>query len=80
MNIAAKIWSWVVTVWGAWAILFGLFGEEFDGYTMLGGLIILISGIVALTYIWKDDEVKKKAKTDAEEERIAKIVAERLNK
>ncbi len=47
---------------------------------MLGGLIILVAGVITLTYIWKDDEVKKKAKTDAEEERIAKIVAERLNK
>lgn len=63
---------------GAWAILYGLLGEEFDGYTMLGGLIILITGVVCLTYIWKDDAVRKKEKESADEERIARIVAERL--
>jgi uncharacterized membrane protein len=78
MNIPAKIWSWIITVWGAWAILYGLLGEEFDGYTMLGGLIILITGVVCLTYIWKDDAVRKKEKESADEERIARIVAERL--
>ena len=78
MNIPAKIWSWVVTVWGTLAIFGGLFGEELDGYMMLGGLVILISGVVALTYIWKDDAVRKKEKESADEERIARIVAERL--
>jgi len=78
MNIPAKIWSWIITVWGAWAILYGLLGEEFDGYTMFGGLIILITGVVCLTYIWKDDAVRKKEKESADEERIARIVAERL--
>lgn len=78
MNIAAKIWSWVITVWGAWAVLYGLLGEEFDGYTMFGGLIILITGVVCLTYIWKDDAVRKKEKELADEERIARLVAERL--
>jgi uncharacterized membrane protein len=78
MNIPAKIWSWVITVWGAWAVLYGLLGEEFDGYTMFGGLIILITGVVCLTYIWKDDAVRKKEKESADEERIARIVAERL--
>jgi len=78
MNIPAKIWSWIITVWGAWAVLYGLLGEEFDGYTMFGGLIILITGVVCLTYIWKDDAVRKKEKESADEERIARIVAERL--
>lgn len=78
MNIAAKIWSWIVTVWGAFAILAGLFGEELDGYMMLGGLIILVSGIVSLTYIWKDDAVQKLKKQTDEDERIARLVAERL--
>lgn len=78
MNIPAKIWSWIITVWGTLAILGGLFGEELDGYMMLGGLVILISGIVALTYIWKDDAVRKKEKESADEERIARLVAERL--
>lgn len=78
MNIPAKIWSWIITVWGAWAVLYGLLGEEFDGYTMLGGLIVLITGVVCLTYIWKDDAVRKKEKESADEERIARIVAERL--
>lgn len=78
MNIAAKIWSWIVTVWGAYAIIAGLFAEEVNGYMMLGGLVMLASGMVALTYIWKDDAVRKKEKESAEEERIARIVAERL--
>ena len=80
MNIVAKIWAWIVTVWGAWAILYGLLGEEFDGYTMLGGLILLVTGVMALTYIWKDDAVQKQLKQDAEDQRIADIVASRLEK
>ncbi len=80
MNIAAKIWTWIVIVWGAWAILLGMFGEEFDGYTMLGGLILLVTGVICLTYIWKADDVKKKEKQAQEEMRIAAIVEERLGK
>lgn len=80
MNIAAKIWTWIVIVWGAWAILLGMFGTEFDGYTMLGGLILLVTGVICLTYIWKDDDVKKKEKQAQEEMRIAAIVEERLGK
>jgi len=78
MNIAAKIWSWIVTVWGTLAILGGLLASEVDGYMILGGAVILISGVVALTYIWKDDAVQKEKNESAEEERIAKIVTERL--
>lgn len=80
MNIPAKIWSWIVIVWGAFAMLAGLFGEELDGYMMLGGLIIFVSGSVALRYIWKDDEVQKQSKQAAEDQRIADIVASRLKK
>ena len=80
MNIAAKIWSWIITVWGTLAILGGLFAEESDGYMILGGLVILVSGIVALTYIWKDDDVKRAEKQAQEELRIASIIEERMSK
>ncbi len=80
MNIPAKIWTWIVIVWGVYAMFAGLFGEELDGYMMLGGLILLVTGVMALTYIWKDDAVQKQLKQDAEDQRIADIVASRLEK
>lgn len=79
MNIAAKIWSWIITVWGVFAILMGFLAEVVEGYTVLGGILLLISGVVALTYIWKDDAVRKQQKAAAEEERIARIVTDRMN-
>lgn len=79
MNIAAKIWSWIVVVWGAYAMLAGLLAEEVNGYMILGGLVMLVSGLVALVYIWKDDAIRKQQKAAAEEERIARIVTDRMN-
>lgn len=78
MNALAKVWSASVSILGMFAFFGSMAADEFDGYAMLGGLIFLVTGVVALTYIWKDDEVQKQAKQNSEEERIAKIVAERL--
>lgn len=80
MNIAAKIWTWIVIVWGVWAMFAGLFGEELDGYMMLGGLLFLVTGLVALTYIWKDDAQQKKTKQLEDDERITRILEERMKK
>lgn len=80
MNIPAKIWSTAVSILGMLAFFGSMAADEFDGYAMLGGLIFLVTGVVALTYIWKDDEVQKQAKQSSEEDRIARIVAERIQK
>jgi|DEB3_MinimDraft_2_1074329.scaffolds.fasta_scaffold33639_2 uncharacterized membrane protein len=80
MNIPAKIWTWIVIVWGVYAMFAGLFGEELDGYMMLGGLIFLATALVALTYIWKDDAQQKKTKQLEDDERIARILEERMKK
>jgi hypothetical protein len=78
MNILAKIWSWIVLVWGVYAFLASVAGEEFDGYMLLGGLIMLTTALTALIYIWKDDEIKKQIKRVEEEERIAAIVTKNI--
>ncbi len=80
MNIPAKIWTWIVIVWGVYAMFAGLFGEELDGYMMLGGLIFVATALVALTYIWKDDAQQKKSKQLEDDERIARILEERMKK
>ena len=79
MNIIAKIWAWLALAIGIMAFLTSMTGEVFDGTAMLGGVMFTVTAIIALTYIWRDDEVKKQAKQQLDDERIAKIVAERIN-
>ncbi len=78
MNILAKIWSAVVALLGVTAIVGSLSSEIVDGYGVAGGMIFLITAVVAIVYIVKDDVVQKERKRADEEDRIATMITQRM--
>lgn len=79
MNILAKIWSGTMIVFGIWAIFASMLTDVFDGALLLGGLMFFVTAVIAMTYILVDDKVQKEHKRAEEEDRIANLVARRMN-
>ena len=57
MKLAVQIFSWISIVIGALAILGGVVTGtgELDGYALLGGGLFLTQGLLAIIYIYTNE-------------------------
>lgn len=51
MKLALQVTSWIAVVLGAFAILGSMSGEPDAIYSLVGGLLFLGQGVLALAYI-----------------------------
>jgi hypothetical protein len=76
MRILAKVYIWLSIALGALAIL-GSFTSG-DGYEFLGGALYVGLAVVAIRFINITENYEKVTKEMAEEDRINKLVEQKL--
>jgi hypothetical protein len=78
MRILAKVFIYLMMAIAGLAILGAFTGDVFDGYAFWGGIAYGAQSIIAVRFISITEKYEKVAKEMAEEDRINKLVDQKL--